>query len=97
MLDASVGDAMRHAPALGYCSCDTAEAAALYCAAAARRTPAPGLLMLRCHDPYRPAWLSVDGLSRGVCFAGTVLRRLANPPGTTTPVPDADRPEEMRP
>ena len=47
-----------------------------------------------------PAWeLSVDDLTRQVCFSrhGAPTFLSANPPGTATPVPDADRPEEMQP
>jgi conjugative transfer region protein (TIGR03748 family) len=103
MLDASVGDAMRHVLLRsGYRLCDTAEAAALYALPLPAAHLRLGPLMLR--DALLtlagPAWeLSVDDLSRQVCFSrhGAPTFLSANPPGTTTPVPDADRPEEMRP
>ncbi|WP_165952110.1 hypothetical protein [Pseudomonas aeruginosa] len=64
--------------------------------------PVAGPLMLR--DALLtlagPAWeLSVDDLTRQVCFSrhGAPTFLSANPPGTATPVPDADRPEEMQP
>jgi type IV pili sensor histidine kinase/response regulator len=46
------------------------------------------------------AWeLSVDDVTRQVCFSrhGAPILLSANPPGTATPVPDVDRPEERKP
>jgi len=102
-LDASVGDAMRHVLLRsGYRLCDAAEAATLYALPLPAAHLRLGPLMLR--DALLalagPAWeLSVDDLSRQVCFSrhGAPTFLSANPPGTTTPVPDADRPEEMQP
>ena len=103
MLDASVGAAMRHVLLRsGYRLCDAAEAVTLYALPLPAAHLRLGPLMLR--DALLtlagPAWeLSVDDLSRQVCFSrhGAPTFLSANPPGTTTPVPDADRPEEMRP
>ena len=103
MLDASVGDAMRHVLLRsGYRLCDAAEAATLYALPLPAAHLRLGPLMLR--DALLtlagPAWeLSVDDLSRQVCFSrhGAPAFLSANPPGTATPVPDADRPEEMQP
>ena len=103
MLDASVGDAMRHVLLRsGYRLCDAAEAAALYALPLPAAHLRLGPLMLR--DALLtlagPAWeLSVDDLTRQVCFSrhGAPTFLSANPPGTATPVPDADRPEEMQP
>ncbi|WP_162500943.1 hypothetical protein [Pseudomonas aeruginosa] len=108
-LDASVGDAMRHVLLRsGYRLCDAAEAASLYALPLPLPLPLPaahlhlGPLMLR--DALLtlagPAWeLSVDDVTRQVCFSrqGAPAFLSANPPGTTTPVPDADRPEELQP
>lgn len=103
MLDASVGDAMRHVLLRsGYRLCDAAEAATLYALPLPAAHLRLGPLMLR--DALLtlagPAWeLSVDDLTRQVCFSrhGAPTFLSANPPGTATPVPDADRPEEMQP
>lgn len=103
MLDASVGDAMRHVLLRsGYRLCDAAEAASLYALPLPAAHLRLGPLMLR--DALLtlagPAWeLSVDDLTRQVCFSrhGAPTFLSANPPGTATPVPDADRPEEMQP
>lgn len=103
MPDASVGDAMRHVLLRsGYRLCDTAEAATLYALPLPAAHLRLGPLMLR--DALLtlagPAWeLSVDDVTRQVCFSrhGAPTFLSANPPGTTTPVPDADRPEEMQP
>ena len=103
MLDASVGDAMRHVLLRsGYRLCDAAEAATLYALPLPAAHLRLGPLMLR--DALLtlagPAWeLSVDDLTRQVCFSrhGAPTFLSANPPGTATPVPDADRPEELQP
>jgi len=103
MLDASVGDAMRHVLLRsGYRLCDAVEAATLYALPLPAAHLRLGPLMLR--DALLtlagPAWeLSVDDLSRQVCFSrhGAPTFLSANPPGTATPAPDADRPEEMQP
>ena len=103
MLDASVGDAMRHALLRsGYRLCDAVEAATLYALPLPSAHLRLGPLMLR--DALLtlagPAWeLSVDDVTRQVCFSrhGAPTFLPANPPGTATPVPDADRPEEMQP
>ena len=103
MLDASVGDAMRHVLLRsGYRLCDAAEAATLYALPLPAAHLRLGPLMLR--DALLtlagPAWeLSVDDLTRQVCFSrhGAPTFLSANPPGTATPAPDADRPEEMQP
>ena len=103
MLDASVGDAMRHVLLRsGYRLCDAAEAATLYALPLPAAHLRLGPLMLR--DALLtlagPAWeLSVDDLRRQVCFSrrGAPTFLSANPPGTATPVPDADRPGEMQP
>jgi len=103
MLDASVGDAMRHVLLRsGYRLCDAAEVATLYALPlpAAHLHLGPMTLRDALLTLAGPAWeLSVDDLSRQVCFSrhGAPTFLSANPPGTTTPVPDADRPEEMRP
>jgi len=101
--DTSVGDAMRHVLLRsGYRLCDATEAATLY----ALPLPAAHLRLgpLTLRDALLtlagPAWeLSVDDLTRQVCFSrhGASTFLSANPPGTATPVPDADRPEEMQP
>ena len=101
--DATVGDAMRHVLLRsGYRLCDAAEAATLYALPLPAAHLRLGPLMLR--DALLtlagPAWeLSVDDLTRQVCFSrhGAPTFLSANPPGTATPVPDADRPEEMQP
>lgn len=103
MLDASVGDAMRHVLLRsGYRLCDAAEAATLYALPLPAAHLRLGPLMLR--DALLtlagPAWeLSVDDLTRQVCFSrrGAPTFLSSNPPGTATPVPDADRPEELQP
>ena len=103
MLDASVGDAMRHVLLRsGYRLCDAPEAATLYALPLPAAHLRLGPLMLR--DALLtlagPAWeLSVDDLTRQVCFSrhGAPTFLSANPPGTATPVPDADRPEELQP
>ena len=103
MLDASVGDAMRHVLLRsGYRLCDAAEAVTLYALPLPAAHLRLGPLMLR--DALLtlagPAWeLSVDDLTRQVCFSrhGAPTFLSADPPGTATPVPDADRPEEMQP
>lgn len=103
MLDASVGDAMRHVLLRsGYRLCDAAEAATLYALPLPAAHLRLGPLMLR--DALLtlagPAWeLSVDDLTRQVCFSrhGAPAFLSANPPGTATPVPEADRREEMQP
>ena len=103
MLDASVGDAMRHVLLRsGYRLCDAAEAAALYALPLPAAHLRLGPLMLR--DALLtlagPAWeLSIDDSTRQVCFSrhGAPTFLSADPPGTATPVPDADRPEEMQP
>ncbi|HGN3056787.1 TPA: PilL N-terminal domain-containing protein [Pseudomonas aeruginosa] len=103
MLDASVGDAMRHVLLRsGYRLCDAAEAASLYALPLPAAHLRLGPLMLR--DALLtlagPAWeLSVDDVTRQVCFSrhGAPTFLSANPPGAATPVPDADRPEEMQP
>ena len=103
MLDASVGDAMRHVLLRsGYRLCDAPEAAALYALLLPAAHLRLGPLMLR--DALLtlagPAWeLSVDDLTRQVCFSrrGAPAFLSANPPDTATPVPDADRPEELQP
>ena len=101
--DATVGDAMRHVLLRsGYRLCDAVEAATLYALPLPAAHLRLGPLMLR--DALLtlagPAWeLSVDGLTRQVCFSrhGAPTFLSANPPGTATPVPDADRPEELQP
>ncbi len=103
MPDASVGDAMRHVLLRsGYRLCDAAEAATLY----ALPLPAAHLRLgpLTLRDALLtlagPAWeLSVDDVTRQVCFSrhGAPTFVSANPPGTATPAPDADRPEERQP
>lgn len=103
MLDASVGDAMRHVLLRsGYRLCDAPEAAALYALLLPAAHLRLGPLMLR--DALLtlagPAWeLSVDDVTRQVCFSrhGAPAFLSANPPGTATSVPDADRPKEMQP
>lgn len=102
-LDANVGDAMRHVLLRsGYRLCDAAEAATLYALPLPAAHLRLGPLMLR--DALLtlagPAWeLSVDDVTRQVCFSqhGAPTFLSANPPGTATPAPDADRPEEMQP
>ncbi|MBP3974407.1 PilL N-terminal domain-containing protein [Pseudoxanthomonas spadix] len=103
MLDASVGDAMRHVLLRsGYRLCDTAEAATLYALPLPAAHLRLGPMMLR--DALLtlagPAWeLSVDDVTRQVCFSrhGAPILLSANPPGTAPPVPDVDRPEERKP
>lgn len=103
MLDASVGDAMRHVLLRsGYRLCDADEAATLYALPLPAAHLRLGPLMLR--DALLtlagPAWeLSVDDETRQVCFSrhGAPTLLSAHPPGTATPVPDADRAKEMQP
>ncbi|ABM95330.1 PFGI-1 class ICE element type IV pilus protein PilL2 [Methylibium petroleiphilum] len=102
-LNANVGDAMRHVLLRsGYRLCDAGEAASLYALPLPAAHLRLGPLMLR--DALLtlagPAWeLSVDDSTRQVCFSrrGASTSLSANPPGTATPVPDADRPEELQP
>lgn len=104
-LDASVGDALRHVLLrTGYRLCDTTEAAALYAlplpAAHLRLGPLPlrdALLALA-----GPAWeLSVDDVSRAVCFTRATAARSAGRvpavpvPGTTEAEPA--QPQEAQP
>ncbi|KSF66368.1 PilL N-terminal domain-containing protein [Pseudomonas aeruginosa] len=101
--DATLGDAMRHVLLRsGYRLCDAAEAATLYALPLPAAHLRLGPLMLR--DALLtlagPAWeLSVDDLTRQVCFSrhGAPNFLSATPPGAATPLPDADRPEEMQP
>lgn len=103
MLDASVGDAMRHVLLRsGYRLCDAAEATTLYALPLPAAHLRLGPLMLR--DALLtlagPGWeLSVDDETRQVCFSrhGAPTFLSANPPGTATPVPDADQPEGRQP
>jgi type IV pili sensor histidine kinase/response regulator len=103
MLDASVGDAMRHVLLRsGYRLCDAAEAATLYALPLPAAHLRLGPLMLR--DALLTlagsAWeLSINDLTRQVCFSrhGAPTFLSANPPGTATSAPDADRPEELQP
>ena len=103
--DASVGDALRHVLLrTGYRLCDTTEAAALYAlplpAAHLRLGPLPlrdALLALA-----GPAWeLSVDDVSRAVCFTRATAARSAGRvpavpvPGTTEAEPA--QPQEAQP
>ena len=103
MLDASVGDAMRHVLLRsGYRLCDAAEVATLYALPlpAAHLHLGPMTLRDALMTLAGPAWeLSVDDLSRQVCFSrhGAPTFLSANPLGIATLVPDADRPEELQP
>jgi type IV pili sensor histidine kinase/response regulator len=103
MLDASVGDAMRHLlPHSGYRLCDATDADALYALPlpAAHLHLGPLLLRDALLTLAGPAWeLSVDDLTRQVCFSrhGAPAVLSANPSGIATPVPGADRPEKLQP
>src|SRR3546814_8427606 len=88
MLDASVGDAMRHVLLRsGYRLCDAAEAATLYALPlpAAHLRLGPLLLRDALLTLAGPAWeLSVDAVTRQVCFSRQIGRA-----HVCTPVPNA--------